>query len=302
MMIIEAVMSKDHKTTDLIMAFRTIRLVRLLRISRMESLENYFEIFYQTIKLSRYSFTMLILIFSMGVYVCGALAYAVERYYWLDCYDLETQDACGAADDNCEWAVQGGYCGATFKDIFHAMYWAIITMTTLGYGDIAPTSNMGFAVSIITVCFGLLILAFAVNIIGSCFDEAFTRFLEAEQTKLKEQLRAEAEDAGNGKPARQLSLRSQQTAEMPLAFDGVDKEFQIATSPNNLSDPELVEVGEYLKINQQKLAAKTTKLTSFLLQCNIETINDLTPRIIQEVEIIYGALDKFMPKNSGDKL
>merc|ERR1711879_153678 len=193
MMIIEAVMSKDHKTTDLIMAFRTIRLVRLLRISRMESLENYFEIFYQTIKLSRYSFTMLILIFSMGVYVCGALAYAVERYYWLDCYDLETQDACGAADDNCEWAVQGGYCGATFKDIFHAMYWAIITMTTLGYGDIAPTSNMGFAVSIITVCFGLLILAFAVNIIGSCFDEAFTRFLEAEQTKLKEQLKMEAD-------------------------------------------------------------------------------------------------------------
>ncbi len=56
----------------------------------------------------------------------------------------------------------------TFLD---AMYWAVITMATVGYGDIVPTTYVGKAVSMLLTGGGLLVVVLATSIITSAFAE-----------------------------------------------------------------------------------------------------------------------------------
>lgn len=53
----------------------------------------------------------------------------------------------------------------TFKHFFEALYWATVSLTTVGYGDIYPTSEIGRAVSMISSIFGIAVVALPAGII-----------------------------------------------------------------------------------------------------------------------------------------
>lgn len=55
------------------------------------------------------------------------------------------------------------------------MWWAIITMTTVGYGDIHPSSVAGYIVGVFCALSGLLLLAMPVAIIASNFSEYYSQ-------------------------------------------------------------------------------------------------------------------------------
>ncbi|MGL4494438.1 MAG: cyclic nucleotide-gated ion channel [Beijerinckiaceae bacterium] len=50
------------------------------------------------------------------------------------------------------------------------MYWAIITLTTVGYGDVVPITALGRIVASITALFGLAMVALPVAIIANAFS------------------------------------------------------------------------------------------------------------------------------------
>jgi len=56
-----------------------------------------------------------------------------------------------------------------------AMYFTIITMTTVGYGDISPSSNGGHVVVALCTITGVLYMAMPIGIIGSAFTETWQR-------------------------------------------------------------------------------------------------------------------------------
>lgn len=58
----------------------------------------------------------------------------------------------------------------TFHDIFIGIWWAVVTMTTVGYGDMVPKSPAGYVTGMITSMSGLLIIAMPVAIIARNFD------------------------------------------------------------------------------------------------------------------------------------
>ena len=59
----------------------------------------------------------------------------------------------------------------TFKDFFQAVYWSTTALTTVGYGDIAPVTNLGKLISMISSLFGIAIIALPAGIITSGFME-----------------------------------------------------------------------------------------------------------------------------------
>jgi small neutral amino acid transporter SnatA (MarC family) len=151
---------------------RTIRLSRMVRMMKFELFAEYMLIFSNTLSFAKHSFGMLGVLLLFPLVICSCLMFSVE---------------------------EGGK--SHFVSIFDAMYWTIITMTTLGYGDQYPNTVIGKIISCITVIMGIMYLTFAINIIGSCFDEAYGRYLKRLSKKKKAAIRriveTEDEKAGN---------------------------------------------------------------------------------------------------------
>ena len=60
----------------------------------------------------------------------------------------------------------------TFKDFFDALYWSTVTLTTVGYGDMIPATNIGRFVSMLSALFGVAIIALPSGVItASYLDE-----------------------------------------------------------------------------------------------------------------------------------
>ena len=62
-----------------------------------------------------------------------------------------------------------------FGTIPDAMWWAIITLTTVGYGDVFPITAPGKAVASVTAVLGLVMLALPVGIVATAFAQEIHR-------------------------------------------------------------------------------------------------------------------------------
>ena len=56
-----------------------------------------------------------------------------------------------------------------FKTFYDAFYWATITLTTVGFGDLCPVSEMGKTLSIISSLVGIGVIAMPSSIITAGF-------------------------------------------------------------------------------------------------------------------------------------
>lgn len=53
----------------------------------------------------------------------------------------------------------------SFNNYFDVIYWATVSLTTMGYGDISPVTTTGRAVAIISSLFGIAIIVLPSDII-----------------------------------------------------------------------------------------------------------------------------------------
>ena len=73
--------------------------------------------------------------------------------------------------------------GATaFEDFFDALYWATVTLTTVGYGDMIPVTDIGRLVSMLSSLFGVAIIALPSGVITASYLEE----LRTEKAKKEE--------------------------------------------------------------------------------------------------------------------
>ena len=57
-----------------------------------------------------------------------------------------------------------------FNSIPDSMYWALITLTTVGYGDVTPVTALGKLISVISAMGGVIVVALLTGIIASSFS------------------------------------------------------------------------------------------------------------------------------------
>src|ERR671935_2221178 len=62
-----------------------------------------------------------------------------------------------------------------FGTIPDAMWWAIVTLGTIGYGDVVPVTVLGRMVASVTIFAGLIMIALPVGIIASAFSDEVHR-------------------------------------------------------------------------------------------------------------------------------
>lgn len=59
----------------------------------------------------------------------------------------------------------------TFGNFFDALYWATVTLTTVGYGDMIPVTDIGRCVSMLSSLFGIAVIALPSGVITASYLE-----------------------------------------------------------------------------------------------------------------------------------
>ena len=133
----------------------SLRLIRIFRILKLTRHVSGLKILAHTIKASAKELLLLILVLCIGVLIFSCLIYYAEQI---------------EEDINND-----------FTNIPRAFWWAVVTMTTLGYGDMYPRTALGYIVGAICALCGLLMLALPVPVIVN----NFTLYYSHAQARLK---------------------------------------------------------------------------------------------------------------------
>ena len=76
----------------------------------------------------------------------------------------------------------------SINSLFDALYWALITISTVGYGDISPVTVEGRVVSMLIIITGIAMISFVTSVIVSSFSEKLT---ELKENRLVEEINKE---------------------------------------------------------------------------------------------------------------
>ncbi|KAM7353672.1 shaw-like isoform 2-T3 [Cochliomyia hominivorax] len=135
------VMQRMGEYTGLWEAFSIVRIMRLFKLTRHSP---GLRILIHTFKASAKELTLLVFFLVLGIVFFASLAYYAEKL-----------------QDNPE---------NQFKSIPLGLWWAIVTMTTVGYGDVAPKTYPGMFVGALCALAGVLTIALPVPVIVSNFS------------------------------------------------------------------------------------------------------------------------------------
>lgn len=123
--------------THSLLVIRTLRLLRVFRILKLARFLGEAQSLVSALKASRVKITVFIFtVFSLTI-IFGTIMYIVE----------------------------GGENG--FTSIPRSIYWAIVTLTTVGYGDIAPHTVLGQTIASFIMILGYGIIAVPTGIVGA---------------------------------------------------------------------------------------------------------------------------------------
>jgi len=76
------------------------------------------------------------------------------------------------------YVFEGGMPDSTINSFFDAVYWAMVTLSTVGYGDITPHTTEGRVVALALILSGIGVLAFATSIVVASFQEKLSELRE----------------------------------------------------------------------------------------------------------------------------
>ncbi len=72
---------------------------------------------------------------------------------------------------------------AMFEDFFDALYWATTTLTTVGYGDIYPSTDIGRVISMLSAILGVAVIALPSGVITASYLEELRESKNEKETE-----------------------------------------------------------------------------------------------------------------------
>lgn len=123
--------------SQFLLVIRALRLIRIFRIFKLTRYLTEGAVLIHALRASRYKITVFLGTVATSVIIMGTMMYLIE-------------------------GEQNG-----FTSIPRSIYWAIVTMTTVGYGDIAPRTVIGQALASLIMIIGYGIIAVPTGIVTS---------------------------------------------------------------------------------------------------------------------------------------
>jgi len=73
------------------------------------------------------------------------------------------------------YLIEGGHQPKAFGSIPRAMWWSVVTLTTVGYGDVFPVTPFGKFFAGLTALAGIGMIAMPTGILAACFSDGFAK-------------------------------------------------------------------------------------------------------------------------------
>uniref|UniRef100_A0A1I8HWG5 BTB domain-containing protein n=1 Tax=Macrostomum lignano TaxID=282301 RepID=A0A1I8HWG5_9PLAT len=131
-----------------VVALQILKVPRIFRIFKLTRHFSGLKILVHTMKASSRELMLLAIVFAIFVILCGTAVFICEQF-------VETH-------------------ANEFTTIPIGFWWALVTMTTLGYGDVVPKSLPGYLVGGVCAISGVLVIALPVPIIVNNFALYYT--------------------------------------------------------------------------------------------------------------------------------
>lgn len=149
-------------------SFRVLRTWRLLRILRIAKVFKYYEPLQIVMEVFRKKASVLLTVVGFAIFYIFVTALFMF---------------------NVELAANPENGQMFFEDFFDALYWSTCTLTTVGYGDIYPLSDIGRVVSMISALVGIAIIALPSGIITAGYmEETNERKMKKADSKKSEEI------------------------------------------------------------------------------------------------------------------
>lgn len=139
---------------------RFLRILRVLRVLKLTRYNTAMKTFSDVIRREQRAFFAAMFVTFLITILAGAIVYEVEH------------------------AVQP----EKFDTMPRAMYWAVITLASVGYGDISPVTPIGQAFTMVLALLGIGIVALPAGILGSAFSDQLHRQREDMIQKVEDAL------------------------------------------------------------------------------------------------------------------
>ena len=213
-----------------------LRIVRILRIFKLMKHYSAFKILVYTLKVSTKELFLMVVFLMSGVLVFASLIHYIEQ-------------------DN-------------FPNIPIGIWWALVTMTTVGYGDKYTVSYGGYAVGSVCVICGVLVIAFTVPIVVNNFSlyysHAQTRIKAPSKKKRREKTTRSLKDLIS-KKHKQLKTRVSNTSSQDTGFDSMRAQSLTSreTTATYDDDKELVNTKTTVKTTKFKRMLQRAKNSDF---------------------------------------
>ncbi len=146
---------------------RVLRTLRLLRIFKLSNYNTAIEDLFSAIYEERKSFIAAFYLLVIAFVLTSSLIYFAETKAQPD----------------------------KFGSIPDSMYWSLITLTTVGYGDVSPVTWIGKVISIITALMGVSVVALLTGILANAFSNQIARRKMIFEDQIREALQDGVVDA-----------------------------------------------------------------------------------------------------------
>ncbi|KAK7135833.1 hypothetical protein R3I94_014492 [Phoxinus phoxinus] len=190
---------------DVLGFLRVVRFVRILRIFKLTRHFVGLRVLGHTLRASVNEFCLLIIFLALGVLIFATMIYYAERI------GADPQDPSGSKHTH-------------FKNIPISFWWAVVTMTTLGYGDMYPKTWLGMMVGALCALAGVLTIAMPVPVIVNNFGMYYSLAMAKQKLPKKKKKHNPNPDmvidsASFGKSESNSPRNSTQSDTCPLAAE-----------------------------------------------------------------------------------